>query len=116
MWEVDRDIVKRLPWEKETVQTDDNSGRTVYPDVIVHVRSEQYANLLVLEAKRNWDGKKLPEIDSRKLEGFTDSQGDFRYRWGAFINFVTAAKTKYCEVTWFWDGKQSTEHDLIWIP
>jgi hypothetical protein len=111
----DEDIVKRLPWGAEPVRTDDDSGRTVYPDVIVHARGKKFANLLVVEAKRNWRGKKLPEIDRRKLQGFTDPKGEFRYRWGAFINFLTAPKRKQAVVVWFAEGKRSDNDDAVEI-
>lgn len=116
MWEDDEDIVKRLPWDAEQVLTDDDTGRTVYPDVIIHVRGKKFANLLVIEAKRNWGGKELPDIDKRKLEGFTDPDGDFRYPCGAFVNFKTRNKKKRVIIIWFSGGKTTDVQDVIPIP
>ena len=113
MWENDEDLVKELPWGPEEVWTDDSEGRTVYPDIISHRRGGQFDNLLVIEAKRNHAGDSLPYIDERKLERFTHSNGDFRYRHGAFINFLTAANPKRIKITWFENASATGEHDEI---
>lgn len=115
MWEDDADIVKRLPWGKEPIWTDDDEGRTVYPDVIVHIRGEPLANLLAIEAKRNFPKDSLPPIDQRKLEGFTHPRGDFRYRWGAFINFTTRETPKQITVHWFSGGQNLKKCDVVKI-
>lgn len=113
MWEDNEDLVKELPWGAEQVWTDDEDGRTVYPDIIVHIRGEQYENLLVVEAKRNHVGPDLPEIDERKLERFTHPEGDFAYRHGAFVNFFTMRDPKRVELIWFRNGASTGEHDDI---
>ena len=113
MWDV-TDVSKRLP--REETWTDDDEGRTVFPDVIAHVRDEPFENLLVIEAKRNHHGNQLPEKDVTKLKLFTDPKGDFQYRFGAFVNFVTEGENKHIAVLWFLDGKKTDKKDVIPIP
>lgn len=116
MWEEDEDIVKRLPWGADQVLTNDDTGRTVYPDIILHIRGKPFANLLVIEAKRNWKADDIPENDMKKLQGFTKPDGDFRYPWGAFINFVTETRYKHAVVVWFAsDGKETGKKDTIFL-
>ncbi len=112
MWDL-TDVSKRLP--REETWTDDDEGRTVFPDVIAHVRDEPFENLLVIEAKRNYHGKQLPEKDETKLKLFTDPKGDFHYRFGAFVNFVTEGENKHIAVVWFLDGKETDKKDFISI-
>jgi hypothetical protein len=112
MWE-EKDMTKELPWGPEQVWSDDCEGRTVYPDVIVHVRGEPFENLLVIEAKRDHPGDNLPQIDRMKLERFTNKGGDFHYRWGAFLNFVAQPAQKRACVTWFEHGGINNQHDQI---
>lgn len=112
MWE-EKDLTKELPWGAEQVWTNDCDGRTVYPDIIIHIRGERFENLLVVEAKRNHTEEFLPEIDQMKLERFTHPQGDFHYRWGAFVNFVMAKAPKRASVIWFEKSNQKEEHDDV---
>ncbi len=112
MWE-EKDMTKELPWGAESLWSDDCDGRTVYPDIIIHVRGEPFANLLVIEAKRNHAEEFLPEIDQKKLVRFTHPEGDFRYRWGAFVNFVTAKTPKRASVIWFENANLREEKDEV---
>lgn len=112
MWE-ENDMTKELPWGSDQVWSDDCEGRTVYPDVIIHLRGEPFENLLVIEAKRNHPENELPQIDRIKLERFTNASADFRYRWGAFINFVTLAAQKRASVTWFENGGTNNQNDQV---
>jgi hypothetical protein len=114
MWD-GGDMTKKLPHPEQT-WTNDDEGRTVFPDIIVHVRDAPFENLLVVEAKRNHRGEKLPEKDETKLKLFTDPKGDFQYRSGAFVNFATAAKERRVVVVWFLDGKKTDIEDIIPIP
>lgn len=78
-------IPKRLqghPFTTSDVPTDDTSGRTVYPDIIVHRRGVD-DNHLVVEIKKRSNRDDL-EIDRGKLEGFTHQMG---YRNAALIVF-----------------------------
>lgn len=72
-WNVDceynrnREIPKRLTHIRDMVPADDTSGRTVFPDIIVHHRGKA-DNLLVIEAKKNStsDGS----ADEEKLKAY----------------------------------------------
>lgn len=112
MWE-ETDVKKELPWGSEQVWSDDCEGRTVYPDIIIHVRGRLFENLLVIEAKRNHSKDFLPEIDEKKLKRFTHPEGDFRYRWGAFLNFVINEAPKHVAVTWFEQSNLKAAYDEI---
>jgi hypothetical protein len=113
MWDI-TDVSKRLP--REPTWTDDDEGRTVFPDVIAHVRDEPFENLLVIEAKRNHHGNQLPEKDETKLRLFTHPRGDFQYRFGAFVNFLIDQEDKSIVVVWFLNGDKSAVQDTILIP
>ena len=115
MWEDNEDVVKQLPWGPEQVWTDDCDGRTVYPDIIIHERGGRFENLLVIEAKRNHGGRQLPDIDLRKLERFTHPDGDFRYRYGAFVNFVTIGDAKRVVVNWFQRAQLTEDSDEVCV-
>jgi hypothetical protein len=66
------------------VSTEDEQGRTVFPDVIVH-RRETNSNLLVIEAKKSTSAKR--GIDDRdKLQAYLTQLG---YHYGAFVVFGT---------------------------
>lgn len=56
-------------------------ARSVYPDIIIHVRGEP-KNLLVIEAKKT--GGDL-DPDRCKLEHFTDQQGGYGYECGLLL-------------------------------
>src|SRR5207244_2867958 len=83
-------LTKNYPREIFGVpRVDDVDAVTVFPDVIVHLRGIQFANILVVEAKRNAPVDVVPENDRIKLHEFTKSNGDFRYPWGVYLNFRT---------------------------
>lgn len=70
---------------------DDTRARTVYPDIIVHRRREPEANLLVIEAKKEWGD--TDEIDAAKISAFTDPDQGFHYRWGIVLRLGADACT-----------------------
>ena len=75
----------------------------VFPDIIIHRRNTK-DNLLVIEIKKNDDSV----CDAEKLKEFTDSNGDFSYKWGLFINFKS---TREPELKWFKDKEQMNGKD-----
>jgi hypothetical protein len=93
---------------------DDIDAVTVFPDVIVHLRGTQFANILVIEAKRNAPAELIPENDRIKLHEFTKIDGDFRYPWGAYLNFRTFKSPEegphraicLVDAVWFSNGKE----------
>lgn len=76
---------KRLP-RAQTVQTDDDQGRTVYPDIIVHKRgrnNDPGSNLLVIEVKKSPGGVAVEQAIG-KLRGFTQQSG-YRYDYALLL-------------------------------
>lgn len=102
---------------------EDSDGVTVFPDVIVHLRGKQFANVLVIEAKRNAPVGAVPDNDRIKLYEFTRMDGGFRYPWGAFLNFRSFQSpcggehrvVTIVDVVWFRDGKAGPR-DQIQLP
>ena len=77
--------VKRLHWGHETTRKDCTHAKTVYPDIIVHKRGYDRSNMLVIEAKKSDEGDSCR--DREKLCAFTDSNGEYRYKLGLFLEF-----------------------------
>ena len=84
-WEVDCDYNRlgertlRLP-KGSIVSTDDEIGKSVYPDIVVHQR-EIPNNLLAIEVRKA-SNHQPPEHDRHKLRGLTDPHLWFAYRIG----------------------------------
>jgi hypothetical protein len=86
---------KRLQLNSEPIQSDDDQGTTVYPDIIVHKRGES-KNHLAIEIKKSTGGS--GEKDSRKLRGL---RNELRYEFGLFLRFKTGESTPgIVEVRW----------------
>lgn len=54
------------------------------PDIIIHNRGLNDANVLVLEMKGWWD-KRSRADDFMKLEDFTHQEGEYKYGLGVFL-------------------------------
>jgi hypothetical protein len=87
-WEVDCDYNRlgertlRLP-KGTIVSTDDDIGKSVYPDIVVHQRAIPN-NLLAIEVRKATNHQP-PEHDQHKLRGLTDPHLWFAYRIGVFL-------------------------------
>ena len=87
-WEVDCDYNRlgertlRLP-KATIVSTDDDIGKSVYPDIVVHQRAIPN-NLLAIEVRKATNHQP-PEHDQHKLRGLTDPHLWFAYRIGVFL-------------------------------
>lgn len=66
----------------ETTQTDDEQGKTVYPDIIVHHRGTDQ-NLLVVEVKKT-TSHVSKDFDLNKLHEYKRQLG---YSYALFLNF-----------------------------
>jgi hypothetical protein len=88
-WNVDCDYNRlgertwRLP-KASIVSTDDELGKSIYPDIVVHHRSVP-ENLIAIEVRKASNYQPL-EHDRHKLRGLTDPHLWFAYRIGAFLN------------------------------
>jgi len=91
---------KRLPLRAVQVSSDDTTGKTVYPDIIVHHRGQtgRGANLLILEAKKAWAAGNFND-DRNKLLAFGCSD-DFSYQFGVFLILDKSS----CQIEWYEDG------------
>ena len=87
-WEVDCDYNRlgertlRLP-KGTIVSTDDDIGKSVYPDIVVHQRAIPN-NLLAIEVRKATNHQP-PEHDQHKLRGLTDPHLWFAYQVGVFL-------------------------------
>jgi hypothetical protein len=87
-WNVDCDYnrlgerIWRLP-KASIVSTDDELGKSIYPDVVVHQRSIP-ENLLAIEVRKA-SNHQPPEHDRHKLRGLTDPHLWFAYRIGVLL-------------------------------
>src|SRR4051794_31473572 len=87
-WEVDCDYNRlgdrtlRMP-KGSTVSTDDDIGKSIFPDIVVHQR-EIPNNLLAIEVRKE-SNHQPPEHDQHKLHGLTDPHLWFAYRIGIYL-------------------------------
>jgi hypothetical protein len=87
-WDVDCDYNRlgertlRLP-KGTIVSTDDELGKSVYPDIVVHRRSIP-ENLLAIELRKATNHQP-PQHDQHKLRGLTDPHLWFAYRIGVLL-------------------------------
>ena len=87
-WEVDCDYNRlgerrlRLP-HGTIVSTDDELGKSVYPDIVVHQR-EIPNNLLAIEVRKT-SNHQPPEHDRHKLRALTDPHLWFAYGIGIYL-------------------------------
>jgi hypothetical protein len=85
----------------EAIQTDDEQGKTVYPDIIVHHRGTD-ENLLVVEVKKTTNH--VPKgFDLNKLQEYKRQLG---YTHALFLSFVTGSPERIGveEELWIDDG------------
>jgi hypothetical protein len=87
-WDVDCDYNRlgerlfRLP-KGTIVSTDDELGKSVYPDIVVHRRSVP-ENLLAIELRKAANHQP-PQHDQHKLRGLTDPHLWFAWRIGVLL-------------------------------
>ena len=95
-WDVDCDYnrlgERRLRLPKGTIiSTDDEIGKSVYPDIVVHQR-EIPNNLLALEVRKASNHQPV-EHDQHKLQALTDPHLWFAYRIGVLLLLGKTAVT-----------------------
>ena len=90
-WEVDCDYNRlgertlRLP-KGSIVSTDDEIGKSIFPDIVVHQR-EIPNNLLAIEVRKA-SNHQPPEHDQHKLRGLTDPHLWFAYQIGVLVTLA----------------------------
>jgi len=85
---------KRLELDTETIRSDEDQAKTVYPDIIVHERGKS-KNLLAIEIKK--DSGESSDKDLRKLRALRRQLG---YSYGLFIRFGTGRRAGVTELCW----------------
>lgn len=55
-----------------------------YPDLIIHCRTSNECNLLVLEFKTEWSNQNQQD-DESKIRDFMNKDGEYKFRYGATI-------------------------------
>ena len=78
------DEIKHLPNEEPT-STNDASGKTIFPDIIVHNRGDDSQNEVVIEIKK--EGNNDTERDFCKLKSLTSESGSYKYGCGFHLTF-----------------------------
>jgi hypothetical protein len=95
-WEVDCDYNRlgqrtlRLP-KGTIISTDDEIGKSIYPDIVVHQR-EIPNNLLAIEVRKASNHQPL-EHEQLKLRALTDPHIWFAYRIGVLLTLAKKAVT-----------------------
>lgn len=92
--------VKRLALHERPVQDDDTEAVTVFPDIVVHRRGDNDANLLVIEVKKARSAVNA-EYDMLKLQAF---KRDLKYRYAVHLTLgLDCNGTPVTQVTWLSD-------------
>ncbi|MCL4526703.1 MAG: hypothetical protein M1492_09625 [Gammaproteobacteria bacterium] len=80
-----------------TVHTDDTNGKTVYPDVIAHIRGQDQ-NYLVVEFKKS-SSSDSTESDFNKLRGYK-GDASLKYEYALFIELAVDGQAGVSRVEW----------------
>src|SRR3990170_2243375 len=106
-WDVDceynrnHDDIKRLNLCREPIENTDTEAKTVFPDIIVHMRNTDY-NLLIVEIKK----EAIEYKRNKDLYKITRFMEELKYSYGLFINLVTGGNPGIKELVWFKNGIQ----------
>lgn len=93
---------KELYWGGPDPNRRDTEAKTVYPDIIVHMRGEE-DNLLVIEVKKS-SSRVGRENDFEKLRAY---RRELRYRHALFIEFLVGeGQADVAQVQWFDDAAE----------
>jgi hypothetical protein len=114
-WDVDceynrrGDARKRISEYPVETRTDDDQGRTVYPDVIVHHRGKP-SNLLVVEVKKSSSDRGSAD-DLYKLGQYSapEEQGGLGYEYGAFVRLMVYPETPGFVIERWNTGKRAAD-------
>ena len=96
-------ITKTLNLKEEDVKNSDTTGKTVYPDIIIHKRGNNKDNFLVIEVKKHQNNKNK-SFDLKKLKAYTK---ELEYEFGIYLEFD---RNKISQIKWFKNGKEIQEN------
>ncbi len=100
-WHVDCEYNRKRSDQKRSPVAGSN-GR-IKPDIIIHRRKTEN-NLLCIEAKKSGGSLDELDVDRKRLAGFTNSTGEYKYRFGLLI-ILSLTKPYKIDYEWFRDGK-----------
>ena len=89
--------------------------QSMKPDVIIHIRNSDKANLFCLEAKKHydWDNPKTGYVDMRnKLVGLTHPADIYRYKLGLAWKIPENPEPSAHEALWFIHGEMTLKTSL----
>jgi hypothetical protein len=98
------ELDKKFVEYPKQVSSDDTTGRSVYPDIIVHVRGIK-KNLLVIEVKRSTNVQSRKNDFDKLRDLATDKR--YSYAFGLFLEISTGSDIKgtlWADVIWFCNG------------
>jgi hypothetical protein len=85
----------------QKISTDDDKGKTVFPDIVIHTRGSDRHNFVVIEIKKKSNSSlKEKKFDFLKLKTFTT---ELKYELGIYLEFD---KKKVSELKFFKDGNE----------
>ena len=95
--EYNRDGVepKRIGFLDLSTNAEDTEGKTVFPDIIAHVRGTK-KNYLVIEFKKSTSSVDR-SIDRRKLSGY---KCDLKYDFALFVELAVDGQASIVQVEW----------------
>lgn len=90
-------LKKQICLSFKKVESSDDKGITVYPDIIIHKRDSKESNLLVIECKTTKNSTfSAKDYDYKKLNAYMNDP-NLGYSFSAFIEFPVggSSKTKF---------------------
>lgn len=81
-YDVDCEYNKNIDELKKTP----NFQNGTYPDIIIHKRSSNDSNLIIMEFKKKTENN--IEKDIQKIKDFIDLAGDYKYKYGFFVKLL----------------------------
>lgn len=93
-------------FSQSSMNEQDRVEKSVYPDIIIHKRGKNVANLMAVEVKKS-TSRVNEEYDFLKLKCYTrlDDYNSLNYKYGVFIKFFTKQKNyKEPQIIYFEKG------------
>jgi hypothetical protein len=87
--------------DTKTADLPEEPGKTIFPDIIVHMRGKPI-NLLIIEAKPSDASRKSVDYDRKKLTAYMDADGKLAYTYGLMLTFIVGGKP---DVEWKWHSQ-----------
>lgn len=101
-WDVDCEYnkdgwkIKELELPKDKIDWNDTEAKSVFPDIIIHIRGEGGPNLLVIEVKKSSNTTNRTH-DNNKLKAYTKEIG---YICALFLEIGVKEKTGEWKLSW----------------